>query len=101
MVSTRFPRIDYDSNGVAIVAGTTTRVAEIVLDHLAYGWHARQLQRRFPRLSMGQIHAALAYYYDREEDRKQESGADDNDEMATTAGHAEIVEKLKCLGLLP
>lgn len=100
MVSTRFPRIDYDSSGVAIVAGTTTRVAEIVLDHLAYGWHARQLQRRFPRLSMGQIHAALAYYYDREEQRQQAAGAE-VEESEMNPDHGEIVEKLKCLGLLP
>jgi hypothetical protein len=31
---------------------------------LAFGWDAEQIRAQYPHLSLAQIHAALAYYYD-------------------------------------
>lgn len=73
LVSTvSYPHIETSSDGVAIVAGTTTKVVEIVQDYLAHHWHAEDIQRQHPYLSLAQIHAALAYYYDHQQEIEQD-----------------------------
>lgn len=103
MISVKYPHVDYDAAGVAVIAGTTTRVAEIVLDHLAHQWDAKQIGEHHKSLRMGQIHSALAYYYDHEDERQREvqSGGNRIEEFNAKPNRAEIVKKLKCLGLLP
>ena len=61
------PQIEIDARGVAWVAGANTKVKEIVLDKLAYGWSPEEMHFQHPHLSMAQIHAALAYYYENQE----------------------------------
>jgi uncharacterized protein (DUF433 family) len=63
-VSELLSHITLDKDGVARVDETTVKVVEIALDHLAYGWTADAIQEQFPHLSLAQIHAALAYFYD-------------------------------------
>lgn len=63
-VLTPYQHIELDNNNVPIIAGTTMKVVELVLDHLAYGWSPEELQYQHPYLTMGQIHSALAYYWD-------------------------------------
>ena len=53
-----------DTRGVAWVDGKNVKVAEVVLDHLAYGWSADAIHEQHPHLSLAEIHSALAYYYD-------------------------------------
>ena len=59
-----YPHIEIGDDGAAVVAGASTKVVEIVLDRLAHNWDADEIQRQHPHLSLAQIHAALAYYYD-------------------------------------
>ncbi len=59
-----FRHVVVDGAGVAYISGTTMKVRELVLEQLAYGWTAEQLQRQHPYLSMSQVHAALAYYFE-------------------------------------
>ena len=61
---TRYQHIVLDDAGVAIVEGTTMKVVELVLEQTAYGWSAEELHFQHPYLSLGQIHSALAYYWD-------------------------------------
>ena len=56
--------IELDSRGVAWVAGTRTKVREIVLDKTAWGLTPDQMHEQHPHLSLAQIHTALAYYYE-------------------------------------
>lgn len=44
------------------------RVAQIVADHLGYGWSAEEILRQYPHLSPAEVHAALGYYYDHQEE---------------------------------
>ena len=60
-------QIEIDGRGVAWVAGANTKVKEIVLDKLAYGWSPEEMHLQHPHLSMAQIHAALAYYYENQD----------------------------------
>jgi uncharacterized protein (DUF433 family) len=49
---------------VPFIAGTSTRVAELAKEHMTVAHDPAELHRRHPELSMGQIHGALAYYFD-------------------------------------
>jgi len=60
-------QIEIDARGVAWVARANTKVKEIVLDKLAYGWSPEEMHFQHPHLSMAQIHAALAYYYENQD----------------------------------
>ncbi len=73
MATVDYPYISLDSNNVPVLSGTRIKVVEIVLDHLAHGSDADEIQRQFPHLSLGQIHCALAYYYDHQEEIDQGS----------------------------
>lgn len=56
--------IELDENGVAWVSGANTKVIEVALDKLAHGSSPEEMHFEYPHLSLAQIHAALAYYYE-------------------------------------
>lgn len=58
------PHIRLDEQGRPWVDDTNVKVIEVVLDHLAYGWNAETIQENHPHLSLAQVYAALAWYYD-------------------------------------
>ncbi len=60
----RYEHIVLDEQGVARIAGTTMKVVELVTAQLAYGWSPEELHFQFPHLTLGQIHSALAHYWD-------------------------------------
>jgi len=60
--------IEIDENSVAWIAGTKVKVIEIAIDKLAHGSSPEEIHFQYPHLSMAQIHAALAYYYDHKEE---------------------------------
>lgn len=61
---TRYEHIVLDVSGVPYIADTTMKVVELVAAQTAYGWSPEELHFQFPHLSLGQIHSALAYYWD-------------------------------------
>jgi uncharacterized protein (DUF433 family) len=67
-VTENVPHIVWDDRSVAWIDDSNVKVIELALDHLAYGWSAEALHEQFPHLSLAQIYAALACYYDREAD---------------------------------
>jgi len=73
---TEFRHIVLDDSGVAFIEGTRMKVRLLVLQHLANGWSAEELKWQFPTLTMAQIHAALAYYYEHKEQMDDETRAD-------------------------
>lgn len=64
MIETRYEHIALDEAQTPMIAGTTMKVIELVLNHLSHGWSAAELHFQHPDLTMGQIHSALAYYHD-------------------------------------
>ena len=56
--------IRLDESGAAWIDDTNVKVIEVVVDRLAHGSTPEQMHSEYPHLSMAQIHAALAYYYD-------------------------------------
>ncbi len=67
MATVSYPHIELSADGVPYLEGMRTKVVEIALDSLAHHWDAEEIQRQHPHLTMGQIHAALAYYHDHRE----------------------------------
>jgi uncharacterized protein (DUF433 family) len=64
MVAVPIHHIGLDERGIAYITGTSLKVASIVADALTWGLTPREIQENYPRISLAQIHAALAYYYD-------------------------------------
>ena len=61
-----------DEKGVAWIDDTNVKVVEVVTDKLAYNSSPEEIHAQYPHLSMGQIHAALAYYYDHQAELDEE-----------------------------
>ena len=55
--------IEIDERGRAWISGANTKVIEIALDKVAYGWSPEEMHEQHPHLSLAEIHAALSYYY--------------------------------------
>ncbi len=86
-----------DERGVAWIEGAKVKVMEVVLDHLAYGWSADQIHEQHPHLTLAQIHAALAFYYDRqaEFDAQIESDLKSLQQLRFTAGESNLQKRLR------
>jgi uncharacterized protein (DUF433 family) len=84
------------------LCGTQTKVMEIVLDRLAHHWDADEIQRQHPHLSLGQIHSALAYYYDHqaEIDQDIQDRLKRVQQIKNSLGASPVVLKLKAAGLI-
>ena len=61
-----------DPKGVFWIDDSGYRVIDLVSEHLAHGWGADLLQENHPDLSLAQIHAALAWFYDHEAEMRRE-----------------------------
>ncbi len=62
---TQTNHIRVDERGVAHVDGTRFKVVDIALDRIACGWSAEEIvYQHWKSLTLAQVHAALACYYD-------------------------------------
>lgn len=99
---TRYEHIALTEDKVPILAGTTMKVIELVLARIAYGWSPEELHFQFPHLSLGQIHSALAYYWDHQEEFEKdiERRLERVDQFQPQAESSPLVARLKEKGLL-
>ena len=67
-METRYEHIVLNKDDVPSIAGTTTKVVELVVEQQAYGWSPEELHFQHPYLTLGQIYSALAYYWDHREE---------------------------------
>ena len=68
----RYAHITVDEHGVPWIEGANTKVVELVAEVKAYGWSPEELAYQHSHLTLGQVHSALAYYWD----HRQEVDAD-------------------------
>ncbi|MBM4051096.1 MAG: DUF433 domain-containing protein [Planctomycetes bacterium] len=98
-----YEHVRVDANGIPVISGTTMKVVELVMAQMAYGWSPEELHFQHPYLTLGQIHSALAYYWD----HKEELDADIErrwqyaEEARRKAGPSPLAAKLRTRGLLP
>jgi uncharacterized protein (DUF433 family) len=99
-ITTPYEHIVVEEKGVAVVAESRIKVAQLVSEVMAYGWSPEELH--FQHLSMGQIHSALAYYWDHQEETNQQIEGDLQyaDRMRRAAGDTPLAARLRAKGLL-
>jgi uncharacterized protein (DUF433 family) len=97
---TRYEHIILNEAHMPMIAGTTMKVVELVLDHLAYGWSPEELHFQHPGLTLGQIHSALAYYWDHKAklDEDIERRLQIVDQLQPTKSSTSLAERLKARG---
>src|SRR6266702_4862726 len=95
-------QIEIDEQGVAWLTGTNIKVIEVVLDRLAYGWSPEEIHFQHPGLSLAQIHAGLAYYYDHQPEMDQEIARQEHqvELLRQPVADSPLVNRLKARGLL-
>ena len=103
MAMVSLDHIDVDEKGVARISGTRTKVIQIVMEKMVNGWSPEEMQKQFPHLSLADVYAALAYYYDHqpELDARIEQDFQEAERMRAEAGPSAIADKLRALGKLP
>jgi uncharacterized protein (DUF433 family) len=95
--ATTYEHIVLNQAGIPIIEGTNTKIVEIVAEVKAYGWSPEEIHFQHPYLSLGQIHSALAYYWDNadEIDRDLKQRFARAEEIRGQIGESEIRKKLK------
>ena len=95
--------IHADAQGRAWIDDTNVKVIEVVKDWLAHGSSPEEMALQHPHLSLAQIHAALAHYYDHQADYDREVARvlEAWDDRGAENRHSPIRRKLRALGKLP
>ena len=100
--STPYPHIVLTEEDVPVIEGTTMKVIEVVLAQSSYGWTAEEIQINHRYLTMGQIYAALAYYWDNRQalDSDIERREDNIRQQEQVAGESAFAARMRTQGLL-
>ncbi|HSB10176.1 MAG TPA: DUF433 domain-containing protein [Blastocatellia bacterium] len=82
VITERITRTPGVCGGKACIAGHRVRVMDIVIWHDLMGMSADEIVDQIPTISLSDVHAALAYYFDhveeiRDEMRREESFVDE------------------------
>ena len=99
-----YPHLWFDDRGRPWIDDTNVKVIEVVRDHRAYASSAEEMHEQYPHLSLAQIHASLAYYYDHKQefDEVIEQELRELDELAAQANaNSPLRHRLRALGKLP
>jgi uncharacterized protein (DUF433 family) len=96
-VQTRYEHVVINESGVPIIANTTMKVVELVAEKLAYGWSPEEMHFQHPYLTLGQIHSALAYYWDHEEEfaRDIEQREERAKQLRSATGPSQLAARLR------
>lgn len=95
--------IAIDDQGIARIDASRMKVIHLVKEMLARKASVEQLHDTFPSLSLAQIHAALAYYYDHQAQLDAQIKQESTDFDATKAAAADTPgrDKLRAQGHRP
>jgi uncharacterized protein (DUF433 family) len=79
-----------------------TRVAMVVADYIAYGWSVDEMHRQHAYLTLSELHAAMMYYYDHQQEIDDEIAAElaRVAEDASTKPRPSVWFRLKAAGLI-
>jgi uncharacterized protein (DUF433 family) len=102
VTDTRYEHVVLDESGTPTIAGTTMKVVELVLEQMASGSSPEELRFQHPYLTLGQIHSALAYYWDHHEalDDDVARRLDRVDQLRGEALPSPLIARLRREGLL-
>ena len=102
IAETCYEHIAIDQHSVAYIAGTNMKVVELVGEKLAFGWSPEELFFQHPYLTLGQIHAALAYYWDHSDelDKDMANRLKKVQNLKKKAPTSPLIVRLKSQGLI-
>lgn len=102
-VTPSYPHVEFDENGVPLLSGTTMKVAELVMAQRAYGWSPEEIHFQYPHLALSQIHSALAYYWDHQDqiDRDIERRTRFAEQARAQAGPSPFGSKSSACDVIP
>jgi uncharacterized protein (DUF433 family) len=97
IVKTAYEHVALDENGIPIIAGTNMKIVELVVEKRAYGWSPEELYFQHPYLTLGQIHSALAYYWDHaaQLDQDIERRMEHADQLRQASGPSPLAKQLQ------
>ena len=103
MTPTAYAHIEVRPDGTAYIAGTQTKVLEVVLDRLTHHWDADEIHRQRPHLRLSQIYSALAYYHDHQDtiDQAIAQRARLAQQIRASLGESPLRARLVAQGYLP
>ena len=83
----------------ARIVGSRVRVRDVVHWQQSEGWSAEEIAEQLPTISVADVHAALAYYYDNQDAIEREIAAEDAyvEEMRRRHPPSPLQEKIERL----
>lgn len=86
--------------GKPCIRGTRIRVWDIYVASELRGESPDQIVAQYPSITLADVHAALAYYWDNREEIEQQMKAADEyiDELKKASGSGPLAEKLSGMG---
>jgi len=89
--------VELDESGVAWISGEKVKVIELAIDKLAHGTSPEEMHTQFPHLSLAQIYAGLAYYYEHQDelDAEIQKRWDLVNELASRASETPLQSRLR------
>ena len=97
---TTYEHIALDEQGVPWIRASNTKVVELVADVKAHGWSPEELVFQHPHLTLGQVHSALAFYWDHREEIDADLARREAyvERLRAEIGESPIVTKLRARG---
>ena len=79
------------------------RVSQIVIDHLNHGWSADEIVIHYPHLKLAEVHSAMAYYFDHQQEIDGEIEVEQRliEESRQNASPTPAEQRLRAQDLLP
>ncbi len=88
-------KVPHVCGGRACISGHRIRVADVVVWHERRGYAADEIVTLFPGLTLGDVHAALAYYFDNRQEIEADLRLEETWASQMTAGSpSRLREKL-------
>ena len=98
-----YPHVEKPAGRPArLVRTPRIRVAQIVMDYLAYGWSVDEMCRQHDCLDHSEAHAAMAYYFDHQTEIDAEIAAECKEvkESRSQAVRSRFAARMRSEGLL-
>jgi uncharacterized protein (DUF433 family) len=78
------------------------RVAQIVMDYLAYGWSPDEMCRQHPYLKPAEAHAAMGYYFDHQDEVNEEirAEAEQSEQDRAAVARSPFYVRMRAKGVL-
>jgi uncharacterized protein (DUF433 family) len=94
-------RKNRDGRDRAFIAGTRVRVQDVYADSQIHGKSPEEIVASLPHLTLSQVHAALAYYYDHRDEILEEIRQDKEfvEMMKKQMGPGPLESKLRGAGV--